>query len=80
MDWHLLSAIFAGLATAGSALNGWQNARIELKIAELRNELSEKRIQPLEIKVATLETRVEPVIENCPLLHAQAHAQAKLAA
>lgn len=76
MDWHLFAAIagalFGGLAALGSALNGWQNKSIQLDVAGLRKELVEEKIVPLSDRLLVLETKVEPVLKQCPLLHATA--------
>ena len=72
MDWQILGATCAAHGLIASALNAWQNVRIELKIELLRNDLLSKEIGPLKERVATLEAQMEPLRSNCPVLHGKA--------
>ena len=70
MYWQIISALCAAAGMIVGALNAYQNVRIELKVSLLHNELLTQQIGPLKERVATLEAQIEPLRENCPLLHA----------
>lgn len=64
MNWQIVTAGCAAASLLFGALNAWQNVRIELKIALLRNDLLSNEIGPLKERVATLEAQLKPLRAN----------------